>query len=340
MKVITFIEDPRRRRSSGMKSKSIYTAAFFMILIAMTCSGNNPDEKVSGLITSFLQQEFDLAGERSPETQYYFMETKIVHFALDGKRTGIDTYKLWLECIPASLSGKEGDEYICRRFTVQKGTESPSSIRALDGWSYIFKGDLDEKGQVFGIDHSRFENLETEDGNPLQPGTAYFVYNTFIDYHAFCNEFAERTDEGNGIQNLKTIGEKIVHASAFSEPPINLGSNVAEGSTFKNGEITLEFKGISLVDGRPCSVVAFDSGESSFNMIMQPTPEMEIKSVGSSHYEGDLFIDLKSNWVRKVIMGETVVAEVTLPMPPHKLNSVIERRTIIQSVSQAEFLQN
>jgi len=323
-----------------MKSKCISTAAFLLILIAAGCLGNMPDEKSSGLITSFLQQEFDLAGERSPETQYYFMETKVVQFALDGKRTGVDTYSLQLECVPASLSGKDGDEYICRRFTVQKGTESSASIPALDGWSYFFKGGYDEEGRVFGLDHNRFENLETGDGSPLPPNMAYFVYNTFIDFHAFCNVFAERTNEGKGIQDLKTIGEKIIHDSAFSEPPVNLGSNVAEGSIFKNGEITLEFKGISLVDDMPCTVVAFDSGESSFIMIMRPMPEMEIKTVGSSHYKGDLYIDLESNWVRKVVMGEIVVAEVTLPMPPHKVNSVIERTTIIQSVSQTEFLQN
>jgi len=322
-----------------MKSKSLYTAVFLIILISVGCSGNISDEKPSGKIVSILQQGFDHAGERSPETQNYSIETKLVHFALDGKRSRVDTFKLLLEIIPAGLSGKNGDEIICRNFTVQKGTESPASIPALEGWSYIFKKGFDEQGRVFGIDHDRFENLKTGEGRSLPPDTAYFVYNTFIDFHSFCNVFAERTEEGKGIQDLKTIGKKIIHASAFTEPPVNLGSNIAEGSTFKNGEVTLEFKGLSLVDNRPCSVIEFDSGESSFNMIMKPMPTMLVKTSGGSHYKGDLYIDLESNWVQKVVMGELVVSETTLPMPPHKVNSVIERTTIILSISQTELQQ-
>ena len=74
-------------------------------------------------------------------------------------------------------------------------------------------------------------------------------------------------------------------------------------------------------------------------MIMKPMPEMEIKAVGSSHYKGDLYIDLESYWVRKVVMDEVVVSEVSIPMPPQKVNAVIERSTIIQNISQEEFLQ-
>jgi len=323
-----------------MRKTNIYGIAFLMILITLSCSKNLLDEGSSEEVTSYLQQEFELAGERSPEKRYYLMETKLVKFALDGKRTGVDTFRLKLEYVPASLSGKDEDEYICRQFTVQKGTESSVSIPVLAGWSYVFVSGYDEEGRVFGIDHARFENLETEEGKALPPDMAYFVYNTFIDFHSFCNVFAERTDGGKGIQDLKKIGDKIIHAASFTEPPVSLGSNVAEGSTFKNGEVTLEFMGMSLVDDIPCSVVAFDSGESSFNMIMQPMPKMEIKTVGSSHYKGDLYIDMKSNWVQKVVMDEIVISETILPMPPHKINSVIERMSTIRSVIESDFSQN
>jgi hypothetical protein len=297
------------------------------------------DEGSSKEITSYLQQEFELAGERSPERRYYFMETKIMRYALDGKRMGVDTLKLKLEYVPASLSGKDQDEYICRQFTVQQGTESAASIPALTGWSYVFVEGYDEEGRVFGINHDRFEDLKTSEGKALPPDKAYFVYNTFIDFHGFCNAFAERTNEGKGIQDLKKIGDKIVHAASFTEPPVNLGSNVAEGSTFKNGEVTLKFKGISLVNDILCCIVAFDSGESSFTMIMKPMPEMEIKTVGSSHYKGDLFIDMESNWVQKVVMDEIVVSETILPTPPHKINAVIERTSTIRSVDESAFAQ-
>jgi hypothetical protein len=315
-----------------MRKKYISGTAILLILITMGCSENVSDKGSSKGITSYLQQEFELAGERLSERRYYLMETKLVKYALDGKRTGVDTFRLKLEYTPASISGKDRDEYICKRFTVQQGTESAASIPALAGWSYVFVDGYDEEGRVFGIDHERFENLETGEGKALPPDMAYFVYNTFIDFHAFCNAFAERTDEGKGIQDLKKIGDIIIHAASFTEPPVSLGSNVAEGSTFKNGEVTLEFKGISLVDDILCSVVAFYSGESSFNMIMQPMPNMEIKTVGSSHYKGDLFIDMETNWVQKVVMDEIVVSETILPMPPHKINSVIERMSTISII--------
>lgn len=323
-----------------MKSKHIFSATFLLIAITVGCATDTASPESEDAITAYLEQEFELAGERSSEAQYYLMETQLVHYALDGIRTAVDIYRLRLEYVPAVFSGKDGDEYICRSFTVQKGGGAPLSIPALEGWTYEFIPGYDEAGRVFGIDHSRFEGLKASDGNPLAPDMAYFVYNTFIDFHAFCNTFAEKAEGGGGIQDLRTIGTKIVHAASFTEPPVNLGSNVAEGSTFKNGEVTLEFKGISLVDKKPCSLVAFDSGESSFHMIMKPQPRMEIKTVGSSHYKGDLYIDLESYWVRKVVMGEIVVSETTLPMPPHKINGVIERTTTIRSVSPSEFHPN
>jgi hypothetical protein len=179
------------------------------------------------------------------------------------------------------------------------------------------------------------------DGNnkPIPQDKAYHVYNAFIDFHAFCNIFAERSKEGPGIQDLKSIGQKIVHEAAFSEAPVNLGSSVSEGSTFKNGEVTLELKGLSRVAGTTCALVGYDSGESSFQMKMEPMPNMDVKTVGSSHYKGDIYIDLATNWVRKATMDELVVAETTLPMPPNKINSVIERDILIRNVTAEEFTE-
>jgi hypothetical protein len=112
---------------------------------------------------------------------------------------------------------------------------------------------------------------------------------------------------------------------------------VSEGSTFKNGEITLEFKGLSRVAGAACAMVGFDSGESSFKMTVKPMPNFEVRTIGSSHYKGDIYIDLSTNWVKKVTMDELVVVEATLPIPPDKVNTVAERNVIIRNVSAAEF---
>ncbi|KPK45219.1 MAG: hypothetical protein AMJ65_00410 [Phycisphaerae bacterium SG8_4] len=268
------------------------------------------------------------------------MESKLIHYALDGKRVGLDVFRLRLKCVPAQLAGTKGDEYTCTKFTVQLGDEPEVEIPALKNWTYVFKippTGIDKKGQTLGIDHAPFENLVDANNKAMPPDKAYHVYNAFIDFHGFCNIFAERVDGAAGIQDLRSIGQRIVHAAAFAEAPVNVGSNVSKGSTFKNGEVTLEFKGISRVAGATCALVGYDSGESSFQMIVNPMPNMEIRTKGSSHYMGDLYIDLATNWVKKATLDEFVVTEVTLPMPPNKVNAVIERDILIRNVTAVEF---
>ncbi len=285
---------------------------------------------------AILRQAFDLGAPRTPQPQRFEMETQVISYALDGKRTGTDIYRIHLQCTPGRGPNKDTDEYTCTKFTAQFAGASEVAIPALKDWTYLFKHSetgLDEKGQVFGIDHAKFEGLIDANGQAIPIDKSYHVYNAFIDFHGFCDTFAAPVPGGKGIQDLKRIGEKIVHAAAFTEPPVNLGSGIAEGSTFKNGEVTLELKGLSLVDGAACALVAFDSGASSFQMTVKPMPNMEVRSVGSSHYKGDLYIDLATRWVRKVVMDEMVVAESTVPMLPNKVNAVIERLTTIRNVT-------
>ncbi len=287
---------------------------------------------------SILDQKFNLAGEPAQEIQYFLMESSLFSYALDGKRVGTDIFRLHLKYVPVKIAGKEGDEYTCVRFSIQQGNGPETTIPALKNWKYLFKeAGMDEQGQVFGINHSKFENLVVSDGSAIPPDKSYHFYNAFIDFHSFCNVFAGREPEGKGIQDLTQIGQKIVHAAAFSEPPVNLGTNISEGSFFKNGEITLEFKGLSVVNGKRCALIGYDSGESFFKIIMNPMPNMEVQTTGSSHYKGDIYKDLTTNWVQKATMIEFVISETTLPMPPNKINSVIERQIIIRNVSEEEF---
>jgi hypothetical protein len=286
---------------------------------------------------AILEQTFDLGAERSAEVQYFVMTSKLINYALDGTRQGTDTMRIHLKCVPAGVSGRPADQYTCTKFTIEFAGAPEVAVPALANWTYDFGPmgtGIDEKGQVFGIDHSKFENLTDAAGKPIGPDKSYHVYNAFIDFHAFCDVFAAPVSAGGrGVQDLKRIGDRIVHAAAFSEPPVNLGSNVAEGSTFKNGEVTLALKGLSTVNGRACAIVAYDSGSSSFQMKMKPMPNMEIQSVGSSHYQGDLYIDLATRWVRKATMYELVVTETRLPVPPNKINAVIERDIVIDNVT-------
>jgi hypothetical protein len=285
---------------------------------------------------SILRQTFDLAGPRSAQAQFFEMETRVITYAPDGKRINTDVLKLQLKCTPARVTGKEADEYTCLKFTVQFGSGPEVAVPAVTNWTYLFKNTatgLDEEGQMFGIDHARFEKLVDANGQAIPADKAYYVYNAFVDFHGFCNVFAEPTPGGKGIQDLKNLGQKIIHAAAFTEPPVNLGSNIEKGSTFKNGEVTLELKGLSVVDGATCALVGFDSGQSSFQMVVKPMPNMEVRAVGASHYKGDLYIDLATRWVRKATMDELVVAETTVPALPNKVNAVIERETLIRNVT-------
>lgn len=285
-----------------------------------------------------LHRNYDLAGKRSPEKQYFVMETVVIKYAANGEQSNRDIFRLYLIADPTQNPLQP--LYTCAKLEIQFGGGKEKTVPALNGWSYQLSTaneGMDDKGQVFGIPHSRFENLIDSSGSGLDQEHSYMVYNTFIDFHSFGDVFARPTEGGNGVQNLSRIGDKIIHAAAFTEPPVNLGSSIKEGSTFKNGEITLQFKGISLVNDNECALLAFDSGASSFHMIMEPMPSMMVETRGSSHYFGDIHIDLKSFWVQQVVMAEFVVSETNIASMNMKINGIIERQSTIRNVSAEEF---
>ncbi len=232
-------------------------------------------QQISGTL-KLLKQEYNLVPQHSKDTQYYKMESILQKHALDGTLQGKDVYRLYLRCLPSGDPSR-GDEYTCLRFTIQKNDSPEVLIPELTNWKYYFSltaTNKDEKGQVFGIDHSKFENLKDENGKPIPIENMYHVYNAFIDFHSM-SVFSEQTSGGKGIQNLKHIGDKIIHVASFSQPPVNLGSQIAEGSYFKNGEITLGFKGLGLVNEKTCAIIEYDSGESSFYMLIKPMANMK-----------------------------------------------------------------
>jgi hypothetical protein len=287
--------------------------------------------------TKMLKQEYNLVRRHSGDTQYYEMETKVQKHAPDGTPMGWDVYRLYLRCVP-SPDSSIGDEYTCLKFTVQIHDSAEVLIPSLTNWKYYFlltANAKDSNGQVFGIDHSKFEKLVDENGNILPVENTYFVYNAFIDFHSM-SVFAEKTAEGNGAQNLKHIGDKVVHVASFSQPPVNLGTQIAEGSYFKNGEITLTFKGLGLVNEKACGIIEYDSGESSFYMLMKPTPAMEITTKGSSHYWGDIYKDVTKGWIQKAILHEIVISQTTVPGMPGKINAVVERSIDIKNVRRKD----
>src|SRR4029079_433299 len=133
--------------------------------------------------------------------------------------------------------------------------------------------------------------------------------------------------------DLKRVGDKVVHAASHTQAPVNLGNQVSSGSYFKNGEVTLAFKGLSLVNEKTCALIEYDSGESSFNMVMKPMANMEVTTKGSSHYFGDIYKDLGSGWIQKGTLHEMVVSETDVP-GMSKINGVIERTINVKNIKK------
>lgn len=327
-----------------MKLGQALMGALAVAVAAGVLGGAKGDDPRSDGRKRILQQDIDLSAARTAGTRYFEMVTTLTNVGLDGTRGETEAFRMKLLCVSQGDASKAADEYTCRRFVYVRPDGSRVSIPALEGWRHSFRKTAtgcDEKGYVFGIDHAKFERLSDADGSVLQPSKAYLMYNTFIDFHGFCDEFATPVAEGKGIQDLTRIGQRIVHAAANTKPPTSLGSNIKAGSLFKNGEITLLLKGLSLVDDAACAVVEFDSGASTFRMLMEPMPDMEVRTDGGSHYFGDIYIDLESRWPRRVELRELVVSETNVPLPggaaPMKVNSVIERQVTIKVVTKEAY---
>jgi hypothetical protein len=311
-----------------MKKISVFMAVMLCMLACSTpvFAQKPADSK------KLLSQQYNLIPNHSTDAQYFEMESRLMNYGLDGTRLGTDVYHLFLRCVPSKDPSK-GDEYTCLKFSVQINGNPETTVPSLTNWKYFFSltpNAKDEKGQVFGIDHAKFENIKDANGTPIPVGNTYHVYNAFIDFHSMY-VFCENTGAGNGIQSLRSIGDHVIHAAANSEAPVNLGNQVAEGSKFKNGEVSLLFKGLSLENGKTCALIEYDSGESSFVMKMTPVPNMEVNTKGSSHYWGDIYKDLESGWFQKATLHEMVVSETNVP-GMSKLNGVIERSISIKNI--------
>jgi hypothetical protein len=281
------------------------------------------------------EEKIQLTGVPDASVQCYRMTTNVVHIEPDGQRKKREVYTLWIQFTPKKAP--EGDLVTCRRFMFRGGDGPEVVIPALKDWSYRLPravSGIDERGQLFGIDQSRFEHLVDEKGAALPMDASYMVFNAFVDFHSFGQVFCARVKDGKGIQDLHKIGDKIVHAAANSEAPVHLGSAVEKGSTFKNGEITLELKGMSQADGARCAIVSYDSGDSSFHMILKPMPQISIDVVGGSHYWGDLYVDLDTQWLRKATLSEVVVSETSGAVLPQKMHGVVERALLLESISK------
>jgi hypothetical protein len=67
-------------------------------------------------------------------------------------------------------------------------------------------------------------------------------------------------------------------------------------------------------------------------MLMEPMPTMQVNTNGSSHYWGDIYKDLRSNWIQRANLNEIVVSETVIGSQANKAHSVVERRIEIRNV--------
>ncbi len=299
--------------------------------LLLLAAGTLPAQK-NGDLNKVLKHTYNLTPVPIRDTQFFEMHSVLQKHGPDGTITATDTYNLFLRCVP-SPDPKKGDEYTCLKFTVSRNNAKELSIPALVNWKYYYRWDsthLDSLGQVFGIDHAKFEGIKDETGNELPVENRYHVYNAFIDFHAM-GVFAGRTPGDSGIQSLRHIGDRVVHIASYSQPPVNLGEGIAKGSYFRNGEITLYFKGLGLVNNKNCAVIEYDSGKSSFLMLTKFGGK-EMPTKGSSHYWGDIYKDLSGGWIQKAVLHELVVSETTVPGMTNKVSVVVERTIDIRNV--------
>ena len=287
-----------------------------------------------------LKGPFDLSIDRKPEVQYFHMQTQFIHMGFDGRRTGVETYLLRLRCTPAAISGKKLDEYECREFGLQLNNGGVTTLPALRLFTYQFDqmSGINGKGPMFGIPQEPFRGMKDSSGNQLPSDICYATYNNFVDFHALADVFSRPFKYIKGVEQLKSIGDRIVHPGAFTEAPVSLNGVVRPGSVFRNGELTLELKGVSLVDDSPCALLNYDSGESTLRMgFIQDGNGEDVILEGGSEYAGDVYIDLASGWVRKVTLNESVVTQTYSASRPNKIPGYTVRHILLRLIRQQDF---
>jgi dUTPase len=292
-----------------------------------------PQEKIE----EYLQGPFDLSLDKKRENQYFQMETKYIHFGLNGKRLGTESYLLKLQYIPKTLAAGSVDQYVCSELQLQTDDGSSVAIPDLKNWTYPFNTMLIGPGVLWGIPQEKFMRITDSSGRALPFSIRYAVYINFIDFHSINDIFSRPMKFGNGIQDIKRIGQRIVHPTSFLESPVNFGAEIKSGSIFQNGEVTLELKGLSIIDEAPCAIIAYDAGESNVKMILPVSIDQDSVAKGGSQYKGDIYVDLATRGVRKATLDEYMITETTTKSQPLKINEYTVRHILLRSVDQEEF---
>jgi hypothetical protein len=95
-------------------------------------------------------------------------------------------------------------------------------------------------------------------------------------------------------------------------------------------------KGVSVVDEAPCALIAYDAGVSQLKLILPLSSDQDILTEGSSHYKGDIFVDLATHWVRKATLDEYMVTEISAPGWPEPGHEYTVRHLLLRQIGQEE----
>jgi len=83
--------------------------------------------------------------------------------------------------------------------------------------------------------------------------------------------------------------------------------------------------------------VNYDSGESTLRMAFIQGNSEDVMMEGGSEYAGDIYIDLATGRVRKVILNEFVVTETHTASKPNKIPGYTARHILLRLISQQDF---
>ena len=259
-----------------------------------------------GRLRADLAGPFDLSSDRRRAAGVFEMQTTYSHFDSAGRKAGGESYVLHLRSLPADPA-RAAQPYDCAGLEVQVGDAELVSIPELTNWSYEFNPA--QLSPLWGIPQERFSAL-SDGARPLPFAVRYAAYVNFIDFHSINDVFTRPMAGGSGsIQDLTAIGQSVQHPTAFMEAPITFGDEIKPGSTFRNGQVTLELKGLSVVDGSPCAILSFAAGDNTLKMITVDASGRESMTDGCSQYKGDIDVDLATLWVRRASLDEYQVAE-------------------------------
>lgn len=286
-------------------------------------------------ISNVLRGPYDLSGIRKRAPTSFEMETKYVHFGPNGRRETTESYLLKLQFTSNDSAAKNADDYRCLELLMTPQGGPSFRVPELSNWNYTFDPTItgaDARGPMWGIPRERFATLTNGAGKELPFSVRYAMYTCFIDFHSFNDIFARPMKFGKGIQDLKEIGQVVVHPASFIEAPISFLAEVKPGSSFKNGQVTLELKGLSLVDEAPCAIVAYDAGESALRMVVADPSGRDAVTEGGDQYKGDIHVDLATLWVRKATLDEYLLDQIRTQDPGESKTEYTTRHILLRLV--------